>query len=140
MPVMDRQDTQDDAQNHGKIMIVDDEPAVGDYLGELLRRQGYDVVVETESKIALATLKQTPTAIDLIITDQTMPDMTGLELAAEIRSLQLELPIILLSGYSEQINSATATGDCIQAYFRKPIDSSLLLEKVDELLNSPGDT
>ena len=63
-----------------------------------------------------------------------MPGLTGLELAGAIRSVRAGMPIILLSGYSEQIKNGIVNGSDIEAYFKKPIDAPLLLAKVNELL------
>lgn len=120
--------------NHAVIMVVDDEASVASYVAELLEVNGYEVIAFSSSEIALATIKQKPESVDLIITDQTMPAMTGLELAHEVKLLCSDIPIILMSGYNEQIDKMSAEKSVVDAFFKKPIDVELLLKEINELL------
>lgn len=122
------------APGDGLIMVVDDEPSIANYLGELLESHGYRTVVMTSSHDALEKFEETATAIDLVLTDQTMPGLSGIELSVELLKLRPGIPIILNSGYSETVNEETVRTAGIKAYFVKPLDESELLQKLNELL------
>jgi CheY-like chemotaxis protein len=82
-----------------KILFVDDEPAL-QVLGEdLLVEEGYDVVCAASAREALALFAQQGHQVDLVVTDESMPGMTGIELAQQLFKLAPQLPIILCSGY-----------------------------------------
>ena len=75
-----------------------------------------------DSVDALREIRQNPTAFDLVITDQTMPKQSGTELAAAIREIKPDLPVILYSGRSEQVSDETIRDSRIKAFLKKPID------------------
>ncbi|MFQ5661472.1 MAG: PAS domain-containing protein [Gammaproteobacteria bacterium] len=125
----------DDGRKQGVIMVIDDEVPVANYMRELLQEHGYGVVVQTDSSAALSIIQQAPDDVDLVITDQTMPGITGLELAREILLLRADMPVILTTGYSKQVVDETITKEAgIRAYIMKPIDDTALLDKVDGIL------
>jgi CheY-like chemotaxis protein len=86
----------------------------------LLTRLGYEVVIKTSSLAALETFRITPQRFDLIITDQTMPAMTGEALASEIRRLRPDIPIILCTGFSYTMDADKATTLGINAFLVTP--------------------
>ena len=88
---------------------------------------------KTDSRSALDKLTEDPDAIDLLITDQTMPDMSGMELIDCFRKLRAEIPVILCSGFSEKIDREQARKIGIR-YLAKPIKSEQLLNMVREAL------
>ncbi len=102
------------------IMVVDDDKMVVDSLRSILTHLGYRVTIKNNSIEALSEFRNKPEDFDLIITDQTMPDMTGRELAAAILALRQNIPIVLCTGYSEQINKDTAEALGIGAFVMKP--------------------
>ncbi len=116
------------------IMVVDDEPALADFLSEIIRLNGYRPVMITDSLSAMELLMDSTTDIELLITDQTMPDMTGIELASAIRTQRPTLLVILCSGYSEAVSAATAAAHDIDLYLEKPIDFHALLASIATLL------
>lgn len=124
----------------GVIMVVDDEPSVANYMGELLGSHGYEVIVMTDSLLALDTFRMAPKDIDIVITDQTMPGITGLELARELLSLRPDMPIIISTGFSGVLNEEVAEEEGIRAYFNKPVDSYALLNKINNILSSTEKT
>jgi len=121
----------------GRILVVDDETALTGFLSELLESRGYNVIVVNNGYDALSVFKQDPTAIDLVFTDQTMPGITGAEMATEILALRPELPIILTTGYSELVDEASAKALGIRAYLSKPIETQQILRTIKELLLYP---
>jgi PAS domain S-box-containing protein len=88
---------------HERILFVDDEKALTEIGREYLEILGYSVVATTSSPEALALFQAAPNDFDAVITDQTMPGMTGLELARNLKSIRPFLPIIICSGFSEDI-------------------------------------
>ncbi|MDH5302366.1 MAG: response regulator [Gammaproteobacteria bacterium] len=119
----------------GKILIIDDERSVANFLTELFEIRGYDPVVFYDSKLAMQAFEQDPDSFDLVVTDQTMPAVTGAELSMKILSIRPGLPIILCTGYSEAVNEEIALGLGVRHYINKPIDIDDLLEKVDSLVS-----
>lgn len=120
----------------GRVLIVDDEVSVGRYIGILLKGHGCGVTVESDSRSALATFKDNPEAFDLVVTDQTMPGITGSELATSVLSIRPELPVILCTGYSEHIDEPKVESLGVRGYMRKPIETDRFLKLVTELLGS----
>jgi CheY-like chemotaxis protein len=118
------------------ILIVDDEVSVADFLVELLQIRGYSTEVYYESQKAMEVFLQSPEKYDLVITDQTMPVMTGAELAEKLLSMREDMPIILCTGYSEVVNEEKALGIGISRYMQKPIDIQELLSAVEGLVEA----
>ncbi len=104
-----------------RILFVDDEPKISEIAEQMLSELGYDIVSVTSGKKALALILAEPHSYDLVITDQTMPEMTGKELAENIRSRVPSLPVILCSGYSSKISADKIGEYGISAYCHKPL-------------------
>ena len=105
----------------GCILFIDDEEPLVQVGKEMLEQLGYEVIVETSSANALATFQKTPMKFDAVITDQTMPHMTGETLARELLQIRPHLPIILCTGYSHTITKEKASSMGISAFLTKPI-------------------
>lgn len=112
------------------IMIVDDESGVTAFLTELLGMHKYEVHAFNDPVKALEWYKENPDKPDLVITDQTMPELTGAELSQQLLTIKQSLPIILCTGYSETINEEIAKKIGIKAYMKKPVSSYELLDCV----------
>ena len=104
-----------------KILFVDDEKMLADIGERILKRLGYDVYSRTSSVEALELFKSKPNFFDLVITDQTMPGMTGDALAKEVMKINPDIPVILCTGYSQLINEQKAREKGIKALVMKPI-------------------
>ena len=115
-------------------MIVDDESSVASYMGELFRGAGFKATVFCDSVEALESFKSNPYAYDLIISDQTMPIITGDILASLMLELKPELPIIICIGHSDLLDEDKAEMLHIKALLTKPVDSAELLHHVVNLL------
>ncbi|MCF6239509.1 MAG: ATP-binding protein, partial [Candidatus Marinimicrobia bacterium] len=87
-----------------RILFVDDEKLLAEMGRDMLERLGYQVTMRCNSLEALATFQKTPTEFDLVITDQTMPDMTGADLSRRMIQIRPDIPIILCTGYSHLID------------------------------------
>jgi signal transduction histidine kinase/CheY-like chemotaxis protein len=103
------------------VLYVDDEPVLVDLGKQMLRRLGYQVTCCQHSPDALALVQENPNRFDIVITDTTMPTMTGDVLAAKLLDLYPDLPVILCTGYSEQIIEERAAQMGISAYLLKPL-------------------
>lgn len=119
-----------------RIWVLDDEPAVGRYLGTLLESWGYKVRVFNEPFHALAAFEIEENDVDLLITDQTMPGLSGVALALRVHSLRPNLPIILCTGNSDRIERTELLRRGIRRCFTKPVASNELLKALAEELRS----
>ncbi len=104
-----------------RVLIVDDQPEIVDMLEGILKHYGYFVTGFSSSASAFEVLKLNPEAFDLIITDMTMPEMTGVELAREILIIRPDMPIILTTGFNELINEDKAKAIGIREFVMKPL-------------------
>lgn len=120
------------------IWVVDDEPAVVNYLGELLEDAGYSVRLFTDPSQLLGAFEVDKTRVDLVITDQTMPGLSGVALVQQLLAIRAELPVILCSGYSDSIGRAEVLGAGIRRFFNKPVTTDTLLNAVAEELALAG--
>jgi len=118
-----------------RILLVDDEHMTAHVQTELLQRLGYTVVSHTSAPAALARFKQAPDDFDLVITDMTMPGMTGADLATEILAVRPTIPIILCTGCSEKIEARRAESIGIKAFKLKPIKAADMAQTIRELLD-----
>lgn len=119
-------------RGNGRILFVDDEEAIA-FLGQsMLSHLGYQVEVYTRSDQALAAFASDPERFDLVITDQTMPSMTGEVLAAALRRIRPNIPVILCTGYSHVISSERAKALGFDAFCLKP----LLTQELSEIIRS----
>jgi PAS domain S-box-containing protein len=118
-----------------RILFIDDEEALVRMGKACLERLGYEVVTETSSKEALALFIRQPERFDLVITDMTMPEMTGERLAQELRHIRPEIPIILCTGFSHHLDEEEAKARGIEAFLMKPVGLRALAETVQAVLH-----
>ncbi len=119
---------------HERILLVDDEDIQVKTIKHLLERLGYRVTAATDGQVALALFRQDPRAFDLIITDQTMPHLTGLELAKRILSVRPGVPVILCTGFSETVDANAAQAAGIRRLQMKPFSLREMAETVRSAL------
>jgi len=118
-----------------KVLFVDDEPSLARLGKRSLTRLGYDVVSTTSSIEALALVRKDPHQFDLVITDTTMPAMTGDRLAQEILKVRPDMPIMICTGHSERISDEKAKEMGIKAFLMKPLEMGELAETVRKVLD-----
>jgi PAS domain S-box-containing protein len=118
-----------------RILLVDDEPPIVKMGGQILERLGYTVTTCTSSVEALELFRARPNEFDLIITDMTMPQMSGDQLAAEVMRIRKEIPVILFTGYSKQITDDLAADIGIKAFAYKPIVKKDLAATIRRVLD-----
>ncbi len=117
------------------VLIVDDEEVIVGMEKQMLSMLGYNVMAFTSAEDALEAFWRDPESVDLVITDQTMPKITGAELARKILSLRPEVPIILCTGFSELINESVARENGIHGFLTKPIHVMDLARMLRRLLD-----
>jgi PAS domain S-box-containing protein len=119
-----------------RILIVDDDPSIVQLSRKMLEYLGYEVTAFANSMETLQEFKKGPDNFDLVITDMTMPNMTGAELATQILTIQPDMPIILCTGFSEMMNEEKAKSLGIRAFIMKPVNRTDLAESVRQVLDS----
>jgi len=141
-PVSDQEDAEDDIEEEtpdsrdgiGHLLVVDDEPAILKAMKALLGNQGYTVTVQSSPLEALSLFEKKPGEFDLVITDMTMPKMTGVQLSEKILAIRADLPIILCTGYHETLTEEAALDKGISKFLEKPIMPRDLYQAVSALL------
>jgi len=118
----------------GRVLLVDDEEPVNEVQKTMLSLMGYHVSAFRDSRMALHAFRKNPEAFDVIVTDMTMPNMTGAELSKKILQIRPDIPIILCSGFSDIITSEQAIGMGIAAYLQKPFRTRQLADAVQQVL------
>ncbi len=113
--------TVDLVKGQGNILLVDDEAQVVQVTGELLTSIGYTVTGCTSPFEALKLFSGTPEKFDLLLTDLTMPELTGVELCRAIKEVRSELPVVLFTGYSDQLSREDVQQAGIDKYCMKPV-------------------
>ncbi len=106
---------------HQRILFVDDEPALVDIGKKMLEHLGHEVIIRTSSLEALEAFRNNPERFDLVISDKTMPQMTGFDLARELKQIRPDIPIILCTGFSDTTDSDKAKAMGISGLVMKPI-------------------
>ncbi len=110
----------------GRVLIVDDEPSVAEFMRELLDSWGLEASVVSEAQAALALVQADAQRYDVVITDQTMPRMSGLQLAEEIRRMSAAPPVVLYTGYEDAVDAGRLSAAGIKSLVRKPFEPSEL--------------
>ena len=118
-----------------RILFVDDEEALVEMGEDILAELGYEVTSRMNGREALALLKEDPSRFDLVITDQTMPEMTGVELAKEILALKPDMPIIMCTGFSYVVDADKARAAGIKAFAMKPLTKKEIAKTIRKVLD-----
>jgi len=114
----------------GAVMVVDDERMLGKMISQMLGYLGYDVTTYNSSVEALENFETRPDHFDLILTDQTMPGISGLEMTKKMIGMKPELPVILCSGYSEDVGEDQVKEAGVVMSLKKPITFEILSQQV----------
>ncbi|MFC1840327.1 PAS domain S-box protein [Thermodesulfobacteriota bacterium] len=117
------------------ILFVDDEESIVNIMQKSLEKLGYKVTGRTSSVEALEAFRNNPNKFDLVITDMTMPNMTGEDLAKELMNIEPDIPIILCTGFSEKINEEKAKEIGISSFVMKPIIVSEIATTIRNVLD-----
>lgn len=116
-----------------RLLLVDDEKALRDVVAKTLRTAGYDVAEAENGADALRMVEQNPDGWDIILTDWSMPQMSGDRLAEAVRALRPDLPVILCTGRGDQIDRFASLG--LAAILTKPVFGHNLIEAIDRVMN-----
>ena len=119
-----------------RILFIDDEPAIVRMGKQILESIGYEVVTRTSSIEALEYFKARPNNFDLVVTDMTMPKMTGDVLASKLMKIKPNIPVILCTGFSARIDEKKAMSMGIRAFVSKPILKRDIAETIRKVLDS----
>ncbi|MCB9077814.1 MAG: response regulator [Anaerolineaceae bacterium] len=117
------------------ILLVDDDAMILEVINNMLTDFGYSVTTKIESAAALETFRNQPDLFDLVITDQIMPNIAGGDLAWQLLQIRADIPIILMTGFSEDMTPDKASDLGIKDYVAKPISLSTLMKTVREVLD-----
>ena len=109
-----------------RVMVVDDEEALAKFLKDLLTVHGYDVTMFIDSQKAVQALKDSPDSYDIVVTDQVMPVLTGIEMVKEMLQVRPDLPVILCSGNCDGFVKMEG----IKAILQKPVNTKELLQEL----------
>jgi CheY-like chemotaxis protein len=128
----------EDRTEGAHILVVEDDVAVRSAVRRLLERHGYQVQEAPTGEQALATLAESAQEIDLVISDMVMPEMSGLELRQRLRALRPDLPVLLMSGYSEEAITRLGSAGSLGPLIEKPFTVQGILRKIKEALSTEG--
>ncbi len=117
------------------ILLVDDEEMMVDVTGQILERLGFAVVAKTSSIDALEAFQEKPDEFDLVITDQVMPNVTGTDLAGKLISIRPDIPVILCSGFPENIHPEELKEIGIKEFIAKPISRQEIAAVIQKVLD-----
>ncbi len=120
------------------VLFVDDEVPVTQMAIKMLRALGYAPAIAADGEEALVMFQQSPKAYDLVITDLSMPGMSGRELALAIKEIRPKLPIILCTGFNQQYTEAEALRDGFSYVIHKPIVMRQLADAMAGALDRAG--
>jgi|GEM_PF-400590 len=122
-----------------KILFVDDESSIAHMSAKMLERLGYGVDIETHPADALDRFRRKPDAYDLVITDMTMPRMTGITLAENLKKIRPDIPVIICTGHSSLIDAEKAMALGIDGYLTKPLAMREITHAIQRVLVTAGD-
>ncbi|MFC1671406.1 response regulator [Spirochaetota bacterium] len=126
-------------RGNARILFVDDEAPLVELGKSMLEELGYSVVARTSSVEALEVFKNRPKSFDIVITDQIMPNMTGLNFAEELMKIRPDIPVILCTGFSENISSEKAMECGVREFLYKPISMREIAEALKAVLELEKD-
>ena len=118
-----------------RILVVDDEKPLADLAKEMLETLGYHVIAQTSSRDALEIFRSAPEAYDLLITDLTMPGLTGIGLAREVLAIRADMAVILCTGFSDQIDEEKVQEAGISELVMKPYKVATLARTIRRVLD-----
>lgn len=118
-----------------RIVFIDDEEPLVDIAKNALSKLGYQVKGFTNPTQALGSIKSDPAGVDLVITDQTMPSMTGIQVAEQVKNLRSDLPVLLCTGFSNTVSNEKLSQSGVDQLLMKPISRSRLAQTIRSLLD-----
>ncbi len=126
------------AKGHERILFVDDEPDLAELGMTMLERLGYTVTSVTDSQKALDLFTSSPDEYDLVVTDLTMPKMTGVPFARKVKSVRPDVPVIICTGYSDSVSAGDVSEAGIDYLLMKPLEIRELSASIRNALTHRG--
>lgn len=117
-------------KNVQHILLVDDEDFLVKLWKNVLKKHGYNVTGYTDVKLALSDFKNNPYSFDIVVTDQSMPDINGNEFAVELLKIREDTKIIICTGYLEDLDRDNSVGIC--QFLLKPFDNGTLIKAIEK--------
>lgn len=118
-----------------RVLVVDDEKEVANLFEILLKRKGYEVIKFTSPLDAVSYFKEQKSNVDLVITDQTMPSLLGIDLAGRVKEIRPDIPVILLTGYSDLFEGEDYRAKGVDTVLTKPVVPQLFYDKIRAILD-----
>lgn len=143
LPVIEEESTTPDDEGdvipsgHETILVVDDEELLAAVIKQILESLGYRVEAETDSLKALALFGSSPERFDAVVTDMTMPHLTGIELATKMKAIRPSIPVIMCTGFSDHVSQKVVEELGIDALVLKPVLKADLARTVRTVLDRP---
>jgi CheY-like chemotaxis protein len=128
------------ARGTERILIIDDEPDIVDMLSIGLERLGYETVGVNDPLEALSAFEAAPNAWDIVISDEAMPGMRGLELIRKLKTIRPDLKAVLCTGYSDTANDDIIRASGVDIFLLKPVDAASIATKLRQLMDAPAAT
>jgi CheY-like chemotaxis protein/two-component sensor histidine kinase len=125
-------------RGHEHILVVDDEPPIAELFQSALEGPGYTVTVRVSSLDALEAFRENPDMFDMVVSDMSMPHMTGDQLAHEIRRIRPKMPIVICTGFSERINKEKAEESGVNGFLLKPVVISEMADVIRKVFDEVG--
>jgi nitrogen-specific signal transduction histidine kinase/ActR/RegA family two-component response regulator len=125
---------------HERILLVDDDEAIAKLEKQMLERLGYKVTMRLNSLEALEAFKTKPDLFDLVVSDMTMPNITGDRLARELIAIRPDIPIIICTGFSERLDQEKAENIGVKGLLMKPIIKADMAKMVRKVLDETKGT
>jgi signal transduction histidine kinase/CheY-like chemotaxis protein len=134
-PLEEKEEIEEIPMGRGRILLVDDEPALTKLGCQMLTRLGYETKAFNHPVEALQWFKAHPDAIDLVMTDMTMPHLSGAQMIEKIKQLRPDLPVVLCTGFNEYIDESGANDLGVDAFVMKPIILRELAQTIHKTIN-----
>ncbi|HEY3275912.1 MAG TPA: response regulator [Syntrophorhabdaceae bacterium] len=122
-----------------RILFIDDEEVIAELGKSMLEKLGYQVTAMTDSIEALKLFSHDPTQFDVVVTDQTMPRMTGLALARKIRKIRGDMPVILCTGHSDSVSREKAIAAGLREFLMKPLTKREITRAIRQVLDAAAE-
>jgi DNA-binding NtrC family response regulator len=110
----------------GRVLLADDERMIRELLCDLLEGWGLEVEAHADGAAARDAFAEDPHAFNLVLTDQTMPKLTGLQLSSQVQRMRPGMPVILCTGYSEELQPSDLEAAGVRTLARKPVEPDVL--------------
>jgi CheY-like chemotaxis protein len=122
-------------RGHERVLFIDDEEDLAVIGDHMLTNLGYHTISKTSSREALALFRLNPSDFDVVVTDQTMPELAGLELAKEILAVRPDMPIVMCTGFSHIVDADVARAAGIKAFAVKPLVKKEIAQTIRRVLD-----